>query len=75
MRQTDWVRFLQCSHVTAKLNSSPPFLSYSQLLAASSWPESARRHQQIRVYGQEGDQQTAQTEREEERVDACVNEA
>lgn len=42
----------------------------SELPAAAAWPQPARRHHQVRIHGQEGDQQTAQTEGEEERVDA-----
>jgi len=40
----------------------------SELSAAAARPQPAWRHHQVRLHGQEGDQQAAQTEGEEERV-------
>ena len=40
----------------------------SEFPAPASWSEPAWRHKQVRWHGQEGDQQTAETEGEEERV-------
>lgn len=48
--------------------------SLSELPAAAAWSKPARRHKQVRNHGQEGDQQTAQTEGEEERVTERVDE-
>lgn len=45
----------------------------SELPPAAAWPEPAWRHHQVRIDGQAGDQQTAQTEGEEERVDESVD--
>lgn len=44
----------------------------SELPAAAAWPEPAWHHHQVHIHGQEGDQQTAQTEGEEERVEESV---
>lgn len=49
-------------------------VSLSELPAAAARPEPARHHHQVRRHGQEGDQQTAQTEGEEERVEERVDE-
>lgn len=42
---------------------------HSELPAAAAWPEPARHPHQVHIHGQEGAQQTAQTEGEEERVE------
>lgn len=42
---------------------------HSELSAAFAWHEPARHHHKVHFHGQEGDQQAAQTEGEEERVD------
>lgn len=46
-----------------------PFPFLSELPAAFAWHEPARHHHQVHFHGQEGDQQAAQTEGEEERVE------
>lgn len=45
------------------------FFPHSELSAAFAWYEPARHHHKVHFHGQEGDQQAAQTEGEEERVD------
>lgn len=44
-------------------------LSHSELSAAFAWYEPVRHHHKVHLHGQEGDQQAAQTEGEEERVE------
>lgn len=44
----------------------------SELPSAAARPQPARRHLKVRLHGQEGDQQAAQTEGEEERVEGRV---
>lgn len=55
--------------------SNPPLIPASspssELSAAFARHEPVRHHQQVHLHGQEGDQQAAQTEGEEERVDGA----
>lgn len=59
-------------HDLKLLHSKLFCLLCSELPAAAARPEPARRYHQVRIHGQEGDQQTAQTEGEEERVGGRV---
>lgn len=46
-----------------------PLCPHSELSAAFAWYEPVRHHHKVHLHGQEGDQQAAETEGEEERVD------
>lgn len=46
-----------------------PLCPHSELPAAVAWYEPVRHHHKVHLHGQEGDQQAAETEGEEERVD------
>lgn len=50
------------------------FSPHSELSAAFAWHEPVRHHLKVHVHGQEGDQQAAQTEGEEERVNGGTEE-